>query len=367
MPTRDDRPVPWRELLRMCADLGATDLHVQPGTAPRLRCHGRLEPVPDADATSAGATMALVRELLDDRQWDEFERYTHLDFAVTDAAGNRFRANAYRQEGGVALAIRRLQESLREPEAWNLPATLRDLTTMRDGLVVVTGPTGSGKTTTLASLVHVINSERPCHILTIEDPIEYVHRSARALISQREVRRTVPDFAGAVRAALREDPDVILVGEMRDLETMRATLTAAETGHLVLSTMHTGTAVGAVERFVGLFPAAEQDSIRQQLSLVLRAVVAQRLVPGARETELVPAVELLIGSSAVANLIRTGRTEQIRSVMEGAAADGMRTLEQDLAALVRAGTIARAEALRHARQPEQVKMWLGRAGVGGTR
>jgi len=359
--------ISWHNLLRQCADMGATDLHVQPGAAPRLRCQGRLEAVADADATSPEATLDLLRELLDESQWDEFERRMHVDFAVTDADGNRFRANAYRQEGGVALAIRRLQTHVREPEMLNLPATLRELTAVRDGLVVVTGPTGSGKTTTLASLVHVINSERACHILTIEDPIEYVHGNARALVSQREVRRTVPDFAGAVRAALREDPDVILVGEMRDLETMRATLAAAETGHLVFSTMHTGTAVGAVERFVGLFPAEEQDSIRQQLSLVLRAVVAQRLVPGVRETELVPAVELLLGSNAVANLIRTGRTEQIRSVMEGSAADGMRTLEQDLAALVRAGKITRDDAFRHARQPEQLKMWLGHDRVGGRR
>jgi len=367
MPSHDNHPIPWNDLLQRCAAVDATDLHVQPGAAPRLRCGGRLEPMPGVPVTSPEATEALVRELLDESQWQEFERHTHFDFAVTDSTGNRYRANAYRHERGVALAVRRLQDSLREPEAWNLPASLRELTTVRDGLVVVTGPTGSGKTTTLASLIHVINAERPCHILTIEDPVEYVHRSDRALVSQREVRSTVPDFASAVRAALREDPDVILVGEMRDLETMRATLTAAETGHLVFSTMHTGTAVGAVERFVGLFPAEEQDSIRQQLSLVLRAVVAQRLVPAARDEGLVPAVELLLGSTAVANLIRTGRTEQIRSVMEGATAEGMSTLEQHLAALVRGGRITREEAFRHARQPGQLRLWLDRERAGARR
>jgi twitching motility protein PilT len=303
----------------------------------------------------------MARALMNDRQRETFAEKLTLDLARTGPDGSRFRINAYRERAGVALAVRRLEDAFRPLEEWNLPPQLAELTRLRDGLVLVTGPTGSGKTTTLASLLHIINRERACHILTIEDPIEYLHRNLKALVHQRELHTTVPTFAEAVRAALREDPDVILVGEMRDLDTMRTAITAAETGHLVFSTLHTGDAVGSVERMIGVFPADEQRSIRQQISLVLREVVTQRLVPRRDGHGLVPAVEVLKVTSAVANLIRTARTEQIHSVMEGSGGLGMRTLDQELAALVARGVIADSEARKAAQHPAALDQWLAKA------
>ena len=329
----------------------------------RLRIHGELRPIEGERALDRVQLATMARTLMNERQREAFAADWTLDVALSGADGSRYRVNAFHERGGVSLAIRRLEDRFRGLEEWNLPAELAELTHLRDGLVLVTGPTGSGKTTTLASLLHIINRERSCHILTIEDPIEYLHENIRALVSQRELHTTVPTFAAAVRAALREDPDVILVGEMRDVATMRAAITAAETGHLVFSTLHTGDAVGAVERMIGVFPADEQHSIRQQISLVLRDVVAQRLVPR-RGGGMVPAVEILKVTKAVSHLIRTGRSEQIRSVMEGAAGSGMRTLEQSLAALVVQGTVAEPDARTVAHEPASFDAWLVPAGEG---
>ncbi|MHC4847522.1 MAG: type IV pilus twitching motility protein PilT [Planctomycetota bacterium] len=343
--------------LHLCARSQATDLHLSAGTTPRLRIHGELRPIEGERALARDEVAAMAHSLMNDRQRDAFDSSWTLDVAVSGEDGSRFRVNAFRERGGVSLAIRRLEERFRGLEEWNLPAALAELTRLRDGLVLVTGPTGSGKTTTLASLLHIINRERCCHILTIEDPIEYLHANIRALVSQRELHTTVPSFADAVRAALREDPDVILVGEMRDVATMRAAITAAETGHLVFSTLHTGDAVGAIERMIGAFPADEQHSIRQQVSLVLREVVAQRLVPR-RQIGIVPAVEILKVTKAVSHLIRTGRSEQIRSVMEGAGGTGMRTLEQSLASLVASGAVSERSARAAAHESGSLDAWL---------
>jgi twitching motility protein PilT len=242
-----------------------------------------------------------------------------------------------------------LDDTFRSFEALHLPPQLKELTALRDGLVLVTGPTGSGKSTTLATMINAINTGRSGHILTIEDPIEYVHRHRKCLVHQRELYTDVPAFADAVRAALREDPDVILVGEMRDLATMRAAITAAETGHLVFSTLHTADAVGALDRMIGLFPGNEQDSIRQQLSMVLRAVVAQRLLARKDGQGRVPAVEILKVTPAVAHLIRTNKPSQIYSAIETGAALGMQTMEQALAALNVQGLIDEVFARQMAR------------------
>ena len=338
-------------LLFTCVVTEATDLHLAPDRVPRLRLSGQLRAIPREEPLSAEDLEAIVRSITNERQWRALEAEMSLDLAISSRDGTRFRVNVYRQQAGLALAVRRLERSFRTLAQWGLPTELGELAGLRDGLVLVTGPTGSGKSTTLATILHMINANRACHILTIEDPIEYVHRDGKALVNQRELHTSFPSFAKAVRTALREDPDVILVGEMRDVETMRTAITAAETGHLVFSTLHTGDAVGSVERMIGVFPADEQDSIRQQISLVLRQVVTQRLLPRRGAKGMVPAVEVLKVNAAVGNLIRTGRSEQIYSVMETSAGEGMRTLEQELARLVGEGRVTGAAARRAAHRP----------------
>ncbi len=351
-------------LLSLCSAAKATDLHLSAGSAPRLRIDGDLRPVDGEPPLRADDLGEMARSLMNGRQLAIFEERRTLDLSRSGPDGSRFRINAYQERGGIAFAIRRLDDTFRPLEEWNLPPQLEEFTRLRDGLVLVTGPTGSGKTTTLASLLHIINRDCACHILTIEDPIEYLHGNLKALVHQRELHTTVPSFAEAVRSALREDPDVILVGEMRDVETMRTAITAAETGHLVFSTLHTGDAVGSVERMIGVFPADEQRSIRQQVSLVLRAVVTQRLVPRRTGRGLVPAVEILKVTNAVGNLIRTGRTEQIYSVMEGSGALGMRTLEQEVASLVARGVIAESEGRKVAHHADALDQWLSKTRSG---
>ena len=259
----------------------------------------------------------------------------------------------------MAVAIRRIENEFRTLADWHLPASLGDLADLRDGLVIMTGPTGSGKTTTLATLIHEINLNRECHIVTVEDPVEYVHGNVRSLVHQRELYTDVPDFASAVRASLREDPDVILVGEMRDVETARAAVTAAETGHLVFSTLHTGDTVGAIDRLLGIFSGAERDAVAHQISLVLRAVVAQRLLPSAQGRTRVPAVEILKVTKAVAHLVRVGKFEQIYSAIETGRAQGMQSFEQSLAALVERGLVTEANAFSATRDPSLFQEWLG--------
>lgn len=357
----DDTRLPG--LLATCVERGASDLHISPGHAPRVRETGELATLDEPVVTPAESD-AMARAVMNEAQWETFLSRQTADLACSGPDGDRFRVNVYRQRSGVALAVRRLRAAFLDLSAWGLPDEIGKLSGLRDGLVLVTGPTGSGKTTTLATLLHRINQERPCHILTVEDPIEYVHRSARALVHQRELMTDVPSFAEAVRSALREDPDVLLIGEMRDLETMRAAITAAETGHLVFSTLHTGDAVGAVERLIGGFPPDEQDAIRQQLSMVLRAVVAQRLLPRASGHGRVPAVELLQITTAVSNLIRTGRVEQIYSLMETGAAQGMQTMEHDLARLVAVGDVQERHGRALARNDATFDAWLRAAGRG---
>ncbi|GIW79815.1 MAG: twitching motility protein PilT [Gemmatales bacterium] len=336
--------------LQLCVDQEASDLHLSGGAVPYLRLHGRLQPL-DEPALPAEEVHRLAVSLMQPKQRELFEKEQTLDLAYTLDENNRFRINVFRERGRTALAIRRLEQKFRTLEEWNLPPQLAELAELRDGLVLVTGPTGSGKTTTLATLLHQINLTRACHIITVEDPVEYIHRNERSLVQQRELYTDVPSFADAVRAAMREDPNVILVGEMRDVETMRAAITAAETGHLVYSTLHTGDAVGAIDRMLGVFPAEEQDSVRNQLSMVLRAVLAQRLLPNTDGDGRVPVVEILRVTTAVAHLIRTGKPQQIYSAIEVGTNLGMQTLEQALADLVRRRLVHLEDARRLARDP----------------
>lgn len=339
----------FERLLRGCVKLGGSDLHLSAEAAPMLRLHGELSPLAAAPGETPAPLEAMAAAILHPRQQEVFEREQTLDMAYSLPTHERFRVHLYRERGRIAMAVRKLEAHFKAFEELSLPPQLKGLAELRDGLVLMTGPTGSGKTTTLATQIHQINMTRRCHIITVEDPIEYLHQNIRSLIRQRELHTDVPGFAQAVRAALREDPDVLLIGEMRDIETTRAAISAAETGHLVFSTLHTGDTVGALDRVIGLFPGLEQESARHQLSMVLRAVVAQRLLPNRQGGGRLPVVEVLRVTPAVANLIRTGRPQQIYAAMETGTALGMQTLEQALADRLIEGTIAQEDARSVAR------------------
>ena len=345
-------------LLAQCLERDATDLHLSSGMPPRIRVHGQLARLEGAEAIAPEEVEAMARAIMNERQQEAFRGEQAVDLAFSSPGGGRFRVNVFRHRDGVGIALRRLEERPLSLEHWNLPETLGELAEVRDGLVIATGPTGSGKTTTLATLLDRIVRERDCHVITIEDPVEYLHASRRALVHQRELHTDAESFERALRAALREDPDVLLIGEMRDLETLRAALTAAETGHLVFSTLHTGDAPGSIERMVGMFPSNEKDAARHQLSMVLRAVIAQRLLRRRDGQGLVPAVELLRVNPAVANLIRTGRSQQLYSSMEAGAAAGMQTLAQALARRVVVGAVVVEEARKLARDTGTFEQWL---------
>ncbi|MGE0707504.1 MAG: type IV pilus twitching motility protein PilT [Planctomycetota bacterium] len=348
-------------LLQSCRELGASDLHLTAGEPPALRQLGRLAPIAGLQPLEAAETAALAASVLDPAQRRAFAAEGALDLALSLPRANaasdpasqpsRFRLNVFLERGQVALSVRRLDERVRSLVELHLPERLKELAELDEGLVLLVGPTGSGKSTTLAALIDRINQRRALHVVTLEDPIEYLHRSQRALIRQRQLHSDFPSFARALRATLREDPDVILVGEMRDRATMRAALAAAETGHLVFSTLHASGAAAAAERFVGAFAEAERDGVRQQLSLVLRAVVSQRLLPTRDGGGRAPATEVLRVTPAVANLIRTGKPAQVASAMESGASLGMQTLEQSLAWLAASGLVAEERAQALARDP----------------
>lgn len=349
-----------QNLLAACVARDASDLHLAVGQPPLLRVDGLLAVAVGEPALSKTDLEAFARELLNEAQAKILEARGDCDGALT-AAGARFRFNVFKRGGNLSLAVRRLEERFRSLRELGLPESLYDLCDLPDGLVVVAGPTGAGKSTTLAALINRINQSHACHIITIEDPIEYVHGPARALVNQRQVGTDCPAFHDALVASLREDPDVILVGEIRDLETIRTAITAAETGHLVFTTIHAADCVGVIERLVSVFPAAEQEGIRRQLSLVLRAVITQQLLvcdgalsaaanaPGRRARMV--ACEIMVVNSAIANLIATGKSSLIYSTMEIGMSQGMQTLEHDLARLHVAGHISEATALAFAKSP----------------
>jgi twitching motility protein PilT len=354
----------FEALLKTCVELGASDMHLSSDKPVSFRIDGRLSGH-GAQEFSAEAVSAMAASIMTQQQHREFGSQLTVDLGFSAAGGERFRVNCYREMGKPALAVRHLDQSLLSLEELGLPLRLRDLAYLPSGLVLVTGATGSGKSKTLSVLLDEINRNRDCHILTVEDPVEFVHVNRRSLVHHREVKTDVPSFAEAVRASLREDPDVIMVGEMRDLETMQASLTAAETGHLVFSTLHTGEAVGAIERFIGHFSGEEQGVARHRISMVLRAVVAQRLIVGVNGKGRVPAVELLMVNTAAANLIRSSKTRQLYSMMETGAKDGMWTLDQDLARLVKNNRISREVAIEFCNDAAGFDRLVSVAGSGG--
>ena len=333
-----------QELLATAVERGASDLHLSSGLPPMLRVDGAITPL-DHPPLDADAVRSAIVELAGgeaDVRLGEADARLDADFCVQVPDVARFRVNVFRHERGVGAAFRAVPMRVPCVEELGLGETFRGIADARSGLVLVTGPTGSGKSTTLAALVDHVNRTRREHILTIEDPIEFLHTARRCLVNQREIGRDTANFADALRAALREDPDVILIGEMRDLETIRLALTAAETGHLVFATLHTSSAPKSIDRIVDVFPGGEKDTIRSMLSESLKAVVAQTLVPRAGGGR-VAAHEIMIATPAVRNLIREHKVAQLRSTIQTSAAAGMQTLDQHLRRLAEQGVIPRAE------------------------
>lgn len=346
------------ELLKTTVEKGASDLHLTVGSPPMVRVFGDLTPIGNRKL-SPEDTGEMVMTILSAKQKELFELNRSIDLAYSlDRASRqtgRFRVNAFYQRGWVSAAFRKLSDEMLSLEELGLPSSLYKLADLRDGLVLITGPTGSGKTTTLASILDMINETKPCHIITIEDPVEYVHEHKKAIVNQRELHSDVASFSDALRYAVREDPDVILVGEMRDLDTMRTAIMAAETGHLVFSTLHSRDVVSTINRTIGVFPIDEQQLIRQQLSMTLKAVASQRLLRRSDTPALVPAVEVMIVTPAISNLIRTGKDEQVYSAIETGGVLGMQTMEESLCALYRAGKITREAVIKTAKSPRLVE------------
>ena len=337
------------ELLAHCVRQGASDLHLSAGLPPMLRVDGDLRRI-DAPPVEAGDLEAAMRGIMDGRQRKEYAELLETDFSFDVRGVARFRVNAFRQNRGSAAVFRVIPSKVPSMQELGMGGIFEEISLRPRGLVVVTGPTGSGKSTTLAAMVDFVNENRAGHILTVEDPIEFVHSSKRCLVSQREIHRDSRSFSRALRAALREDPDVILIGEMRDLETIRLALTAAETGHLVFGTLHTVSAGKTVDRIIGAFPAQEQAAVRAMLSESLQAVVSQALlqrIGGGR----VAAHEIMLGTPAIRNLIREGKVAQMVSAIQTGRGAGMQTLDSALRGLLDAGVIERETARAQARAP----------------
>jgi twitching motility protein PilT len=344
-------------LLALAVQRGASDVILVAGSGVALRVKGSLTQ-PGGKPLSAEELRSLLLPLLTARQAEELETNKSLDFCFVRGSIGRFRANFHFQRGTLAASIRLLPAQIPSLESLHLPLGLAQLAERRQGLVLLTGPTGCGKTSTLAALLDLINARRRDHIITIEDPVEYQHANRSSIVEQIEVGHDTPSFASAVRSVLRQDPDVILVGEMRDSETMSAALTAAETGHLVLSSLHTNDTSQTISRILDIFPAGHQSQIRQQLSLALLAIVTQQLVPALDNANRYPAVEILMATNAIRNLIRTAQDHQIRSHISTGRSEGMMTMEQSLAELVSAGRIARDTAFSHCYNTHELRQYL---------
>ncbi len=345
-------------LLKRMLDLGASDLHLAASHPPMLRIRGELQSVTGYSLLTPEDTGGILQAITESEAQQTFYRNKELDFSYILPGLARFRVNASFQRGTISLSLRLVPITIPNLEQLGLPGVCEELATCPGGLVLVTGPTGSGKSTTLAAMIDYLNKKTSQRIVTIEDPIEFFHRSQQSMIIQRELGTDTISFASALRHVLRQDPDIILIGELRDLETISAALTAAETGHLVLSTVHSSGAIRAVERIVDIFPADRQPMVRYQLSMVLEGVIFQQLLPRADGQGRVPAVEVLVGTTAVHNLIRQNDLNQIKSYLHSGAEYGMQTLEQSLADLVKDGKITVTEAIIRARDPESLQILL---------
>jgi twitching motility protein PilT len=347
------------ELLEHLLEVGGSDLHLTAGSPPLVRVNGELHPVEGYARLQPGPLRALVYAILSSRQREELEERLELDASHPLAGKGRFRVNVFFQRGSVGAVMRAVPNRIPSLTELGMPPIVREFAELPRGLVLVTGATGSGKSTTLAAMIDEVNSHRRVHVMTVEDPIEFIHHHKTAVVNQREVGADTPTFASALRHALRQDPDVILVGEMRDLETMSTALTAAETGHLVLATLHTQDAPGSVERIIDVFPPHQQQQVRVQLAESLQGVVTQQLLPTVDGRGRVPAVEVMVAIPAVRNLIREGKVHQIRSAMQSGGRHGMQTMDHSLAQLVKSGKVALKIASERAHHVEEFMSLLG--------
>jgi twitching motility protein PilT len=344
-------------LFKMMKEQGASDLHLSSGSQPIFRLHGEMVRL-NFKVLSHAEIESLIYEILSEKQKSQFEATKDLDFAYSIPDLARFRSNIMMQHKGIAAVFRMIPSKILSADQLALPEGVRRMTVLKKGLVLVTGPTGSGKSTTLAAMIDLINSTRSEHILTLEDPLEFIHESKLSLLNQRQIGMHSESFAAALRAALREDPDVILVGEMRDLETISLAMTAAETGHLVFGTLHTSSAAKTIDRIVDVFPRDSQEQARSMLSESLKGVVCQQLLRTAEGKGRVAAFEIMVGTPAIANLIREGKTFQIPSVIQTARKDGMQLMDQHLLDLLKTRAIVPEEAYRIAQDKKQFEQYL---------
>jgi twitching motility protein PilT len=355
----------FADILLEVIGLGASDLHLTAGSHPMVREKGRLRPLEHFPMLSPQDTREIVYSILNNDQRKRLETDWQIDLSYSVPGKARFRVNAYFQRAAIGAVMRTIPQDIPEIETLGVPPVLLDMARKPRGFVLVTGPTGSGKSTTLAAMIDRINEERHEHIMTVEDPIEFLHRHKNCVVNQRELGTDAHSFSDALKAALRQDPDVILVGEMRDLETMETALTAAETGHLVFATLHTQDTSQTVDRIVDAFPTAQQSQVRVQLAMALQGIVTQQLLPTADGNGRVVACEVLIPTPAVRNLIREGKTHQIYSALQTGGQHGMQTMDASLVDLVRAGKITRELAMKRSSTPEELTRLLGTAGQGG--
>jgi len=347
-----------QDLLFKALELKASDLHITTNLQPMFRIQGMLVPLQDSTVLTPEDTKRLINELLDENQHKRLEEFGEVDFSFAIPGASRFRVNVYKQRKSLAAAIRVVLQNIPSIDELGLPAILKTLALKPRGLVLVTGPTGSGKSTTLASMVRHINTNRNCHVITIEDPIEYLHKHQNCMINQREIGDDTRSFSNALRSALREDPDVIMVGEMRDLETISTAVMASETGHLVMSTLHTTTAAQTIDRVIDVFPPNQQQQIKVQLAAVLQGIICQQLIPLSDGSGRVAAMEVLIVNDAVRNMIREGKTHQIDTVIQTGLKADMIPMDLSLANLVKRKMVTVGEASTRCVNPELFSRYL---------
>lgn len=345
------------ELVKYAVENKASDIHITVGLPPLLRIDGELIRYGDK-VLLPNDTENLVKQVLNDKQFNELKENGQIDMSYSVPGVSRFRVNAYKQRGSYAIAIRVIPLRIPTIDELGLPSIVKELVRLKRGLILVTGPTGSGKSTTLASMVNIINKEEKCHIITLEEPIEYLHKHNKSMVNQREIGIDVSSFSLALRAALRQDPDVILVGEMRDLDTMSIALTAAETGHLVLSTLHTIGAAKTIDRVIDVFPPHQQQQIRVQFSSVIQAIISQQLLPKANGKGRVLATEIMVATPAIRNLIREEKIHQIENSIQTGGKFGMKTMDNSLLELYRKGIITKNTLLNQSVNLDYVRRFL---------